>query len=89
MRGSLALERAARAWALLSDRHYVVPADVDHLFVPVLVHRIVFRPAFAARARKIGWPAAIDELRDASFALARPPGRDAEGEVISFAPRAV
>src|SRR5690242_3259037 len=33
VRGSLALERAARGWALLNDRAFVVPEDVDRLFL--------------------------------------------------------
>ena len=45
VRGSLALERAARAWALLDGRSYVVPEDIERLFSPVLVHRVVFAPA--------------------------------------------
>jgi MoxR-like ATPase len=64
VRGSLALERASRAWALLDGRTYVVPTDVERLFAPVLFHRIVFRPAFIAGARKVGWESAIAELRD-------------------------
>ena len=36
VRGSLALERAARAWALLDGRGYVIPEDIERLFVPVL-----------------------------------------------------
>ena len=44
VRGSLALERAARAWALLDGRSYVVPEDIERLFSPVLVHRVVFTP---------------------------------------------
>ena len=63
VRGSLALERAARAWALLDGRSYVVPEDIEHLFVPVLVHRVVFTPSFVARARSSGWGAAIEEFR--------------------------
>ena len=51
VRGSLALDRAARAWALLHGREYVVPLDVEQLFVPVISHRLVFRSAFLARAR--------------------------------------
>ena len=51
VRGSLALERAARAWALLHGRDYVVPVDVEQLFVPVISHRLVFRSGFLARAR--------------------------------------
>jgi MoxR-like ATPase len=64
VRGSLALERVARAWALLDGRTYVVPSDVERLFAPVLFHRLVFRPAFVANARRIGWENAIAELRD-------------------------
>src|SRR5262249_26247465 len=40
VRGSLALERAARAWALLHERSFVVPEDVLALFSPVLGHRL-------------------------------------------------
>ena len=58
VRGSLALESAARAWALLRGRTYVVPADVELLFTPVVMHRIVFRPSFLAEVRRVGWPAA-------------------------------
>jgi MoxR-like ATPase len=41
VRGSLALERAARAWALGHGREYVLPADVERLFEPVIMHRLV------------------------------------------------
>ncbi len=44
VRGSLALERAARAWALLHDRHFAVPEDVESLFVPVIGHRLMLAP---------------------------------------------
>ena len=73
VRGSLALERAVRAWALLHGRSYVVPEDVEHLFTPVLVHRIVFRPAFLAEARKIGWDDAIERFRAGCLELAPRP----------------
>jgi MoxR-like ATPase len=72
VRGSLALERAVRAWALLHGRSYVVPEDVERLFNSVLVHRVVFRPAFLAEARKTGWDAAVDAFR---------------GRCLDFAPR--
>lgn len=39
-RGSLALLRACRAYALLMGRAYVVPEDIKSLAVPVLSHRI-------------------------------------------------
>jgi MoxR-like ATPase len=44
VRGSLALERASRAWALLKGRAHVEPADVETLFGPVLGHRVVVNP---------------------------------------------
>ena len=78
VRGSLALERAARAWALLHDRGYVVPEDVELLFAPVLAHRVVFTPSFVARARASGWEAAIDGFRRACFAAAPRPGSEAD-----------
>ena len=75
MRGSLALESAARAWALLQGRGYVVPADVEHLFTPVVMHRIVFRPSFLAEVRRSGWVAAAAELHEECMGAAPPPGR--------------
>jgi MoxR-like ATPase len=44
VRGSLALERTARAWALLHGRSFVAPEDVEQLFVPVIAHRLVLDP---------------------------------------------
>ena len=76
VRGSLAVEKVARAWALLNGRGYVVPEDVERLFVPVLVHRVVFTPALVARARAAGWPAAIEEFRGQCLELAPRPGSD-------------
>jgi MoxR-like ATPase len=76
VRGSLALERAARAWALLDGRPYVVPEDIEHLFVPVLVHRVVFTPSFVARARAASWEQAIEEFRASCLELAPRPGSE-------------
>jgi MoxR-like ATPase len=76
VRGSLALERAARAWALLDGRSYVVPEDIERLFVPVLVHRVVFTPSFVARARASTWDEAIAEFRAATLELAPRPGSE-------------
>jgi len=44
VRASLALERVARAWALVHGRSYVDPADVEALFLPVVAHRLIFEP---------------------------------------------
>jgi MoxR-like ATPase len=44
VRGTLALERVARAWALLHGRTFVAPEDVEELFLPVLGHRLVLAP---------------------------------------------
>lgn len=43
-RGSLGLVLAARAFALLRGRDYVVPEDVKAVARPVLAHRITVRP---------------------------------------------
>lgn len=40
-RGALALQRAARARALILGRAYTLPDDVKHLAVPVLAHRVL------------------------------------------------
>jgi MoxR-like ATPase len=78
VRGSLALERASRAWALLDGREYVTPVDVEQLFLPVVMHRIVFTPSFVATAREIGWVAAADRFREQCLELAPRPGAEAD-----------
>jgi MoxR-like ATPase len=45
VRGSLALERTARAWALVHGRSFVAPEDVEELFVPVIAHRLLLDAA--------------------------------------------
>jgi MoxR-like ATPase len=42
-RASIALMNAARAWALLENRNYVIPDDVYRLAFPVLRHRLVLK----------------------------------------------
>jgi MoxR-like ATPase len=76
VRGSLALERAARAWALVDGRSFVMPEDIERLFVPVLAHRVVFTPAFVARARATDWASAIEEFRRACLEIAPRPGSE-------------
>ena len=46
VRGSLALERATRAWALVHGREHAEPEDVDQLFAPVVAHRLLLEPEF-------------------------------------------
>lgn len=43
-RGIIALSRMARACAILRDRDYVTPEDVQEVFVDVCAHRLVLRP---------------------------------------------
>jgi MoxR-like ATPase len=80
VRGSLALERATRAWALLGGREYVTPVDVEELFLSVVMHRIVFTPSFVAAAREIGWQAAADRFRAQCMEIAPRPGAELEAE---------
>ena len=83
VRGSLALEKAVRAWALLHDRGYVTPVDVEQLFLPILGHRFVFTPKTLAEARRTGWPVALAEFQDACLRLVAPPSAvfDSDGLV--------
>jgi MoxR-like ATPase len=64
VRGSLALDRALRAWALLHGRDYVVPEDVERLLLPVLAHRVVFAPRFLVEMRRVGREDAFDRFRE-------------------------
>ncbi|MBV8562856.1 MAG: AAA family ATPase [Actinobacteria bacterium] len=75
VRGSIALDRAARGWALLHERHYVEPEDVEALFGPVVGHRILLAPAFAATARRVGRREAMAQLWRRCLELAPPPER--------------
>jgi MoxR-like ATPase len=88
VRGSLSLERAARAWALLRGRTYVTPEDVDRLFSPVLFHRILFTPSFMAEVRVTGWAAATDAFRRQCLELAPRPGDDLRPEELRAAAEA-
>ena len=44
-RGSLALFAAARAWAALQTRDFVLPDDVKLLAAPTLAHRLIISPS--------------------------------------------
>lgn len=43
-RGALFLMRASQACALLTDRDYVIPDDVQKMVIPVLSHRVILKP---------------------------------------------
>jgi MoxR-like ATPase len=73
VRGSLALERTARAWALLHGRDHVLPDDVDALFLPVLGHRLLLSASFLAETRALGRDQALGFVKDRCIALAPPP----------------
>jgi MoxR-like ATPase len=81
VRGTLALNRAARAWAVLHSRRYVTPDDVERLFVPVLMHRLLFRPSFLAEIRDRGWEAASADVRRRCVEIAPKPGFDIDLDV--------
>jgi MoxR-like ATPase len=85
VRGSLALERATRAWALLNGREFVTPVDVEQLFLPVVMHRIVFTPSFVAEAREVGWTAASSRFREQCLTLAPRPGEELEAVAAAAA----
>jgi MoxR-like ATPase len=80
VRGTLALERAVRAWALLHDREYVTPVDVEHLFLPVIAHRVVFTPMTLAEARQVGWTTVLESFRERCVEIAPPPVLALDGD---------
>ena len=43
-RGSIALYKAAKAWAFINERNFITPDDVHHCAVSVLSHRIMLSP---------------------------------------------
>ena len=45
-RGSLALLKLARAWAVLDGRDYVIPDDIKLFVQPALAHRMILEPEF-------------------------------------------
>jgi MoxR-like ATPase len=81
VRGTLALERAARAWALLNGRDYVVPEDVEELFLPVIGHRVLFTPTFLVEVRKLGRERTMADFRAACLEVAPKPEAQL-GEVL-------
>jgi MoxR-like ATPase len=59
-RGSLALQRAAQAWASSRGRDFVTPDDVRSMAVPVLAHRVKLRQD--ARLKNVRPEGVVDEI---------------------------
>ena len=76
VRASLALERLSRAWALLHGRRFVIPSDVERLFLPVVGHRVRFSPAFLAETRRQGSGEALRRLQETCFERVPKPEAD-------------
>ena len=76
VRGSLMLERTARAWALLHGRDHVVPEDVEWLFLPVLGHRLVLTSAYVAETRALGRTELLEQVKRRALELAPAPAPD-------------
>ena len=68
-RGSLALVRAGRAWAVLQGRDFVVPDDIRAIAKPALRHRIALAPELQIEGMR------IDAVIDALLAKVEAPRR--------------
>lgn len=49
-RGALALMLIAKAWALIENREYILPDDIQRMIYPVFSHRLILKPE--ARLKK-------------------------------------
>ena len=76
VRGSLTLERTARAWALLKGRDHVLPEDIEQLFLPVLGHRFVLTSSYAAETRSLDRDDALTHVKERCLAIAPMPAPD-------------
>ena len=81
VRGSLMLERSARAWALLHGRDHVTPEDIETLFLPVLGHRLLLTPSYIAESLALSREQALASIKQRCLELAPPPAPawDADG----------
>jgi hypothetical protein len=70
---------------MLNGRRYVTPEDVERLFVPVLLHRLLFKPSFVAEIRDRGWEAASFDIQARCFEQAPKPGFDIDLDVPAAA----
>src|SRR6266508_4156092 len=76
VRGSLALDSTARAWALLNGREFVTSDDIEQLFLPVLGHRLLLTPQFLVETRELSRDEALARVRDECLRLAPRPSPD-------------
>jgi MoxR-like ATPase len=79
VRGSLTVERSARAWALLQGRDHVLPEDIEQLFLPVLGHRLVLTSSYAAETRALDRDDALQQVKQRCLELAPMPAPDWDG----------
>ena len=68
-RGSLALVRAGRAWAVLQGRDFVVPDDIRAMARPALRHRLTLAPELQIEGMR------VDAVIDALLAKVEAPRR--------------
>jgi MoxR-like ATPase len=73
VRASLALERIARAWAVVHGRTYVDAVDVERLFIPVVAHRLVFDPFASAVEGTTSDASLLDRVLARCLEVAPPP----------------
>jgi MoxR-like ATPase len=59
-RGTIACVRMARAWAFLHRRNYVIPEDVEEIFLDIAKHRIVLNTK--ARVTHVTPEAVLSEI---------------------------
>jgi MoxR-like ATPase len=88
VRATLALERLARAWALVHGRSYVDPADVEHLFIPVVAHRLVFDPFAVAVDEMSPEGTLLERVWEECLRRAPVPAPEWDGQPTANAPRA-
>ncbi|MBZ4487979.1 AAA family ATPase [Microbacterium sp. cx-55] len=61
-RATLQLVRAAKVWAALDGRAFVIPDDVAALIGPVFAHRLIPHRSSGARGDSRGVPAVLDQI---------------------------
>jgi MoxR-like ATPase len=83
VRASLALERVARAWALVHGRSYVDPTDVETLFLPVIAHRLIFEPFAVAMEGTSADQSLLERVKAGCLRIAPIPEPAWEGGVPS------